>query len=255
MTKVYGYHALSTGGQPQTRGLIVASTPALDVQNLIQKATAKGVDGVLLWNMDGFEANGDMPIDGVLRCHSHPDSRVRAWGAQQARQEYLLALDGAGIEWVWYCGFVPIAWNEWTVTAIDDAIQRIFDWLFAYQRISNNRPVRLCIDNSGGKGPSSADWVVREILRRRGFTVGCEPTAHVGTPWVNPDAFSVISGSSWNTRSGWYPSPVPHTEHVLCVDAFDRLDFARMQYQRGAVPCITLDKPWSAADVRRGVAA
>jgi len=261
MTKVFAYHALSTGGAnaKTPRGLMVEKEPFDDATALAAACKAKGVDGVLLWNFDGFDDNGDMPIDGVVRCHTHEDPRVRKWGAQTERLKYLMALDAAGIDWIWYTGFVPIAWSGLTVEQVAQNVRTIFDWLFAYQRTVNpENPVKLAIDNSGGKSADSTDWLVRDALRRRRVNVGCEPTAHVGTPWVNYAAFSVITASLWSKRGGWYPPPgtLNHTEYVLCVGPeFDNAETARMHYQRGAVPCITLDKPWGAADVRREKAA
>ena len=257
MTKVYAYHALSTWSHANPaanppRGIPTGKTAQQDIAALAVKAKEKGCDGVILWNRFGFDLNGDMNLDGVMACHNHTSPQVRAWASQTEQTRAYITLEDAGLDCIEYFPCVPQSWQPLTTNEIAKRTDQCFSAVYYYKTLTGRKP-RVCIDNSGGKGATSADWIVRETLRRRGIEVGCEPTAHVGTPWVNPDGFSVISGSLWNHRAGWYPSPVPHVEHVLCVGECDTLEFARMQYRRGAVPCITLDKPWNADDVRSGV--
>lgn len=250
-TPVFAYHALSTwnnapGAVNNPRGVQVAKTPEQDTAALINSCKAKGVDGVLLWNRYGFDDNGEMNLGGVDRARNHPDHRVRLWADESQTINQHAALMAAGLAVIEYLPCVPLAWQS---LAADELVRRtraILPWAVL--------SALVCLDNSGGKSASSADWLVRSTISRDGPTVGCEPTAHVGTPWASERlAFSVISHALWNVRAdSWYPKSLPHPEYVLCVGSGDNLQTAQMHYARGAVPCITLDKPWGANDVRGG---
>ena len=268
---VFAYHALCTAtqGVPAAhRGFAPITSIRESLESMSNTALNKGCKGAVIWNINGYEPDGSIPMSGVLRLRAGAttDSVLAKYARKNEWVAAWRAMDAKNFELIPYFGYVPPEWDKLDPARLLHEVQIAFWFVLDYVQKSGKQAL-IAIDHSERATPNSTAWLVRSMLSRYGIIAGCEHSAVVDSAWLtlsNDQAFAVITGNLWyhavwstlpdgsHNPSGWYPTDKngnyvgPGAEIAL---TYTDLEMSKRAYKAGRVPAISLDQPWGAKEV------